>query len=378
MTRVAVLGVSTEQPCGVRDHAERLAQALAGEGVQCTTHWLAREQRALGPARAELHAWTRRLEAELAASRPDAVLLHYSVFPYSYRGLPVFAHRVLEAAGADYRPVVSMLHEFVYPWGRSGLRGALWAVTQRAALVEVARASTGLVVTADFRVDWLQSRRWLPRREVSVAPVFSNLPAPAPAPSAVPTADGRGPAIGLFGFAAEGAPAPLVLDALRLLRERGVQASLQLLGAPGRDSRAGAGWSAAAEQRGLADAVSFSGMLEAQELSDRLASCEVLLFADAPGPTPRKTTLAASLASGAPVVALDGPRSWPALAQAEAALLVAPEAGALAEALQRLLGDGRARAELGERGKAFAGRQMSVAQSARVLAAALRAAAEPS
>jgi glycosyltransferase involved in cell wall biosynthesis len=374
MTRVAVLGISTEQPCGVRDHAARLAQALAGEGVQCTTHWLAREQRALGPARAELRAWTRRLEAELAASRPDVVLLHYSVFPYSYRGLPVFAHGVLEAAGADRRPVVSMLHEFVYPWGRSGLRGALWAVTQRAALVEVARASTRLVVTADFRADWLRSKRWLPRREVSVAPVFSNLPAP----SAGPTAEGRGPAIGLFGFAAEGAPAPLVLDALRLLRARGVRANLQLLGAPGRDSRAGAAWSAAAEQRGLADAVSFSGMLEAQELSDRLASCEVLLFADAPGPTPRKTTLAASLASGAPVVALDGPRTWPALAQAEAALLVAPQAGALAEALQRLLGDGRARAELGERGKAFAERQMSVAQSARVLAAALRAAAEPS
>jgi glycosyltransferase involved in cell wall biosynthesis len=226
-------------------------------------------------------------------------------------------------------------------------------------------------VTADFRARWLASRGWLPRREVSVAPVFSNLPEP----SIALASNGRAPVIGLFGFAAEGAPAPLVLDALRLLRERGVEASLQLLGAPGRDSRAGGEWSAAAEQRGLAGAVSFSGMLEAQLLSDRLAASEVLLFADAPGPTSRKTTLAASLASGAPVVALDGPRSWPALAQAEAALLVAPQADALAQALARLLADAELRAELGRRGRAFAEQHMSVAQSARVLATALRAAA---
>ncbi|HEX3911263.1 MAG TPA: glycosyltransferase family 4 protein [Solirubrobacteraceae bacterium] len=374
MLRVAVLGISTEQPCGVRDHAGRLARALEEEGVSCSIHWLSREQRALEPARSELRRWTRALQGELAERPPDAVLLHYSVFPYSYRGLPLFARPVLAAAGAGGAPVVTMLHEFVYPWGRSGARGALWATAQRAALVGVVRASRSLVVTADFRAQWLASRRWLPRREVAVAPVFSNLPVAAPQADGAQRLPEPG-TIGLFGFAAEGTAAALVLDALRLLRERGSAAKLRLLGAPGRSSPAGDQWHAAAEARGLLDSLSFSGMLPAQELADRLAACELLLFADPPGPTPRKTTLAASLASGTPVVALDGPRTWPELAQAEAALILPPSASALADGLQRLLGDAHERSQLGARGSAFAQRHMSVQQSARVLAAALAAAA---
>jgi glycosyltransferase involved in cell wall biosynthesis len=373
MLRVAVVGVSTEQPCGVRDHAARLSRALEAEGVACSTHWLAREQQRLEPARSELGRFTRALQAELTEERPDAVLLHYSVFTYSYRGVPLFARPVLAAAGSAGTPVVAMLHEFVYPWGRSGARGALWAVAQRAALVGVVRASRSLVVTADFRAGWLASRRWLPSREVAVAPVFSNLPAAAARADGAPSASEPG-TIGLFGFAAEGTAAPLVLDAVRLLQDQGTRANLQLLGAPGRRSRAGDEWHAAAEARGVLGALSFSGTLAAQELADRLAACELLLFADPPGPTARKTTLAASLASGRPVVALDGPRTWPALVQAEATRLVSPEPSALAQALRRLLGDERGRAELGERGRAFAQRHMSVQQSARVSAAALAAA----
>lgn len=164
----------------------------------------------------------------------------------------------------------------------------------------------------------------------------------------------------------------VVLDALRRLEDQGTHVQLLLLGAPGRSSPGGQQWLQAAGSRGLAHVLSFSGMLPAQELSDALASCDVLLAIDPPGPTSRKTTLAASLASGRAVLALDGPHSWAELAQADAARVVAPTPEALAGALDVLLGDRLAREELGARGRAFAHRHMSVEHSAQLVAAILR------
>ncbi len=380
MLRVAVVGVSTDPvTCGVRDHATLLAHALEQRGVSCSLHWLSREQRSWAGSRRELHAWTAALGDELASSRPDAVLLHYSVFTYSFRGVPLFAPTVLAAVRRSGAPLVTLLHEYAYPWGRAGLRGAVWALTQRAFLIEVARASSALIVTADFRAAQLASRRWLPRRRIEVAPVFSNLPEPSRAPGAESAALGAEPAedgaagggtpvVGLFGYGAEGTDVEVVLDALALLRDGGREVELRLLGSPGADSDAGRAWSDGAAARGVEQALSFTGLLAAQELSDALAACDALLFADSSGPTSRKTTLAASLASGSPVVAIDGPRRWQALADAGAARIVAPTARALAGALEQLLGDGAERERIGERGCAFARREMSVAHSAQIFA----------
>ena len=129
------------------------------------------------------------------------------------------------------------------------------------------------------------------------APVYSNLPAPDPAASG--RRDGR--TVGLFGYSYQGAAVSLVLDAIAQLRAGGTDVRLRLLGAPGPDSAQGGRWRELARERGIEEALSFSGALPAQELSDELAACEVLLFADAAGPSSRKTTLAASVASGRPV-----------------------------------------------------------------------------
>src|SRR5947209_3406634 len=87
--RVSVVGVSLKATCGVRDHATLLADALGRDGVSCSLHWLSREHHGLRDARAEVRAWTQRLTSDLEQQRPDAVLLHYSAFSYSYRGVPV-------------------------------------------------------------------------------------------------------------------------------------------------------------------------------------------------------------------------------------------------------------------------------------------------
>jgi glycosyltransferase involved in cell wall biosynthesis len=360
--RAAGVGMSTSRICGVRDHAVLLADALSRENVSCSLHWLWRADQSI-TGRSEVRDWTRGLVAELGDARPDAVLLHYSVFAYSSRGLPLYVRPTMSALRGLGIPLVTLLHEYAYPWRRGGARGMIWAATQRALLFEVMRSSAAVVVTADFRAEWLASRAWLPRRRVAVAPVFSNLPRP----SAISPPDPARHVVGLFGYAYEGAAVSLVLDAVRLLEERGVGVQLNLLGAPGRSSPAAEAWVAAAHMRGVARRLSFSGTLSAQDLSDALAACDVLLSAEPTGPTSRKTTLAASLASGRPVVALDGPRSWSELIRSEAVLVVAPTAGALGDAIAELLADEGRRAMLGARGSAFARETMGVEHSAEIV-----------
>jgi glycosyltransferase involved in cell wall biosynthesis len=288
------------------------------------------------------------------------------VFPLSLRGVPLPVGSLLRALQRPDRPLVGFLHEYAYPWRRGGLRGKAWALSQRAALTAVMRACAGAVVTDAERERWLDSRHWLARRPLAVAPVFSNLPA---FDGTLAPAGGQ---IGLFGYSHEGVRVEITLDALRLLQERGLEGRLLLLGAPGRRSAAGERWLAGADARQLAHPPSFSGVLPARELAGQLAGCEVLLCADRPGPTSRKTTLAASLASGRPVVALDGRLTWPELVRAGAAKVVAARPQALADALGELLEDGSGRASLGARGREFAAEHMSVEHSAAVVARLLR------
>jgi len=362
--RAVVVGVSKGSTCGMRDHAVLLASALEAESVSCSMHWLWRSAVSIRAVRSEFRSWTDALAREIEASGPDVVILHYSVFSYSYKGFPLFVRPTLSALSGP-RPLITVLHEFAYPWRYGGLQGDAWALTQRAAMVGVMKHSAAVLVTAPFREQWLASRRWLARRPIAFAPVFSNLPAPTVAGGAADRVAGR--MIGLFGYAYEGADAALVLDAVRLLRDRGQPVRLRLLGAPGPGTPAAERWIADATARGLERALSFSGLLEAQELANALAACDVLLHVARAGPTSRKGTLAASLVSGRPVVAIDGPRRWDELFRLGAALVVPPTADALAGAVAGLLEDGERREALGARGAAFARGAMGVQRSARAV-----------
>ncbi len=363
--RAAVVGVSESSTCGMRDHAVLLSEALAHEDIACTSHWLWRSEPSLRGARAEFRSWRRGLATELHDSRRNAIILHYSVFSYSYRGFPLFVGSTMSALRRSGVPVVGVLHEFRYPWHMGGLRGKAWALSQSAVLPAVMRTCGAAVVTEPLRGEWLAAQRWLPRRTVELAPVFSNLPAPS---AGQRRPDRGGQLIGLFGYAYQGAALSLVLDALRLLHDRGPHVRLALLGAPGPDAPAADAWREGARARGIEHALSFSGVLPAQSLSDALHACDVLLHPEPSGPTSRKGSLAGSLASGAPVVALDGPRAWPELIRAQAALIAAPRPEALADALAGLLADESRRDELGARGSEFARGAMGVERTARVVA----------
>jgi len=361
--RAAVVGISTTPVCGVRDHATLLAEELSGRGLSCSWHWLSRQPHAAPAQRRELAAWAARLPGEFEREQAQLVILHYSVFAYSHRGLPIHVPAVTGALRRSGLPVVLFIHEAVYPWTIGGLRGKVWAASQRVALLEVIRGAAGVLVTAEFRARWLASRRWLPRRPLAVAPVFSNLPAPV----ARGVAPGPGVDIGLFGYAYEGADLAPVLGAFRLLRDRGREVRLRLLGAPGPDSEAAEQWRREAQAAGVGELLSFSGMLPAQELSDQLAGCRILLSIAGAGPTSRKGSLAGSLASGTPLIALDGPLRWQEIVDAGALRLVPRLAGALAAAIESLLDDPAGSAELGRRGRQFAEGPMGVGQSAAAL-----------
>ncbi len=360
--RLAVVGISEPGPCGVRDHGRLLAEELEREGLHCSRHWMERERPSLRGALAEARAWGAALPGRLVGEHADAVVVHYSCFASAHRGVPVFSDPLARALRRTGLPVVAIMHELTYPFGRDGARGLMWATTQRVALFELVRAIDAAVVTTEDRRDWLSGRRWLPRRPVAFAPVFSNLPPP----SGRPHEPRPRPVVGQFGYHYDGS-GEFVLQALRRLVDQAPPArapELRLIGSPGPDSRAGRAWRERAAELGVSEHIAFTGLLEPQPLSDELAAADVLVFPDPPGPSSRKGTLAASLASGTPIVALDGPLTWHELREADALRIVPRDGAALARELAAMLDDPAARAELGARGRRFAAGSMGVARTA--------------
>jgi glycosyltransferase involved in cell wall biosynthesis len=371
ISTVLVIGVSEGPVCGVRDHGNRLSEGLQRRDLTVVASWWERTSgRQLREELREARRWSSKLKQSVRDLDPLAVLVHYSVFAYSHRGIPLFAipvFRSLRGGNPDV-PILTLLHEYAYPWRRGGWRGITWALTQRLMLWFVVTRSSALIVTTQQRSDWISSRRWLPRRRVFVAPVFSNLPPGRASRMSTPT----GAQIGLFGYGHDAVALKTVLDGLSELRRTTPDARLLLLGAPGADSPSGRHVCALAKQGGLENALNFTGVLPAQALSDALSDCDVLLFADTEGPSSRKTTLAGSLASGRPVVALDGPNTWNDLVRDRAILLVEPVSPALAKTVSVLLADPSAGNALGIRGRDFADRNMSLDKTSTIVLAALR------
>lgn len=350
-----VTGVSDASVCGVRDHARLLAAAMRDARHAVHLAWA----ESIGELR------THRLEA-VASSRVDALLLHYSVFAFSRRGVPLGVPALALRLHRLGLPVVLFAHEYAYPWGRRGWRGATLALTQRIALFALFWASAAVVVTTDDRRRWLESRIWLPRRPVTVAPVFSTI---SRRPSCTQPIAGR---IGLFSFGAEGIERDLLMGAVSDIARRRPGTHLALIGHPGPDSDVGEQWRQAAEAIGCP--VVFTGIADEAEISRHLTSCEVMVFADPAGPTSRRTALAAAMTHGRAVVALDGPQTWPRLAQEEAVALVPATREALGNALGRLLDQPTARTALKQNARAFAERHLSVTAAAHTVSAAIQAA----
>lgn len=345
---VVLTGRSTAAVCGVRDYGAMLARGLAGrEQQRVELCW--EDGRSSG-----LRAGARLLESVLA-EMPDAeasvVVLNYSVFAFSFKGVPLgvpaMARRLRDAAV----PVVCVAHEFAYPWGRRGLVGLVHAVTQRMALIPLVRVCSALVVTTEERADWVRSRWWLARRSVAVAPVSSNLPTDVRAkPSS------SGPQVAMFGYDRDRRTIELVCTTLAACRTPPAPI-LVLVGAPGPDSACADRWRAAADRHGCR--VEFTGVLAPRAAAEALVGSDIVLFADRQGPTSRRTTLAAALGLGCCVLAVAGPDTWPDLVDAGAVVVVEGRPAALGGKLDQLLADPALRRSVGQRGASFYAARMS-------------------
>lgn len=368
--RVLVAGVSSSEVCGVRDYARSLSNELARDGITPLDVWGDLSPR---PTRREANGWLQRVEARARCGSPNVLLLHYSVFTLSWRGVPVHVGRVARRLRSLGIPVVILLHEMAYPWGRRGWRGAVCAITQRVALVAVIHCATGLVVTTVPRREWLRERRWLPKRPITVAPVFSNIPFAGDSVACSDDLVGEYGLndIALFGFGAESAMMDVVTEAIAQISS--LMGRLVLVGAPGADSAMGVRWSRRAAASGCP--IRFTGVVSPESLSREMRAAALVVFADGAGPTSRRTTLAAALAQGKAVVALDGPETWDELRVSQAVSLVAPDPTVLAAEISRLLGDEHASLALGQRARDFYDHRMAVQHAANVVADALKSAA---
>lgn len=351
-SRILVAGSSTSDVCGVRDHAEILSASLAKAGVGVETVW--------EESGDSLPVWhlARVIVERCRRVQPDAVLLEYSVFAFSWRGIPVVVPLLAWALRRVGVPVILFAHEFAYPWRRRGWRGWLHAVSQRVALAPLVATADALIVTTDNRVEWMQSRWWLPGRPVICAPVFSNISVSSSA-SSVEEIPGR---VGIFSFGAECLEDTLVTAAIARVTRVVPDAHLLLIGAPGPDSAAGRRWKQVADEAGCP--VMFTGAVEEDEVSTQLSTCPVMLFPDPAGPSSRKTSLAAALAHGRAVIALDGPERWKEFLGADAVVMVEPSPERLAASLGHLLTDPAERSRIGGNARAFAEQHQSPARAA--------------
>ena len=167
----------------------------------------------------------------------------------------------------------------------------------------------------------------MPRRAVLLSPVISTLPksvgrfgAEVPLPSEV----------ALLGFSPAEVDVDLVLRSVAVLRAGGRSVRLRLIGSPGEASPIGEHWKRAAGRAGCAEVLTFTGILSPERLAETLSSAGIILIALRTGPSSRKTTVASALASGRPIVAVDGIDTWERLRATAAVCLVPPSAEAVA------------------------------------------------
>jgi glycosyltransferase involved in cell wall biosynthesis len=364
--RLLSVGYSSTDVCGVRDAADVLANELGRMGFDVGTRWCERVGVRRSETRRLREAWLARLRRDLDSGAVDAVIFHYSTWAYGVRGFPVQAPHVSGALAASPVPVVGFLHELALPFRLRGWRGATQAVAQRIALVPVVRACDAVLVTTEERTAWLRSRRWLPKRPTRFVPVFSNLP---PAERVVQR-EQTATRVGIFGFASPGVEIEAVGEALRLLEVKGRQIELVLIGSPGPESQAAAAWRAACSAH-VTD-LRFTGVRPADEVSAELAAVDVVLFPDRGGASSRRGTLAAALAAGRPIVAMEGHEQWPRLVAENAVALTPPSPAALAAVLDSFCTDEGARFEQGRRGERFYRTHMAPPVAAEAIVSMLR------
>jgi glycosyltransferase involved in cell wall biosynthesis len=256
--------------------------------------------------------------------------------------IPVL-HRLQADLNGDFR-VVTTFHDLRHPYlfPKAGPLRA-WVTRYLARASSVAIGTNGEDIAA--------LRRW--RMNSALVPIGSNIPAASMRDARAIRARYGIPADALllttFGLLNQSKGIETVIDALALLRQEGIDASLLLIGA-------GAGMNdptnrateadvdSHVEAAGVARFVRKTGQLPPEDVAQALAASDVCVLPYRDGASPRRGSLLAALTQGIPVVTtLPAPGAYdglPAFRDGEVARCVpAGDARAITEAVHAIRQD---------------------------------------
>lgn len=346
-------------PGGVADSSQRWAQAMANLGAEVVVFTSPdviepHPGVTLGPARSDWgFSGMASLVADIAASKPDVILVHYVPHLYHRRGLSLAVNHAVPRLAKEVAPVVTFAHELYYArhegWWRQPIG---WL--QRYALWPLFRGSARVVLTVPDRYKRMRKIFGGMAPRLLLLPISHNI-------DAVPGTDRAAWRAGLgirdeelallfLGLAHPSKELPVLGRSLDALAEAGVPAKLVVAGGGRVDHPA---------------AINL-GFLSPADAGAALAAADLYLLPLADGASTRRSSLMNALAAGLPLVATAGVNTDVELFEEAPKLVPAGDVKAFTDAVLALARDPEARLALGRAERALYEREFAwEVQSAR-------------
>ena len=333
---IALLGRKDVPTDAVEEYCRYLGDALQAHGFELQIRrvpW-------------ELHGWgqsLRALQLQSQAWRDTWVLVQYTALAWSARGFPVKFPRVLrmlKSAGARVAVIFHDVEPFSSPRLIDQLRRRVQARTMRRALE---LADLAIFTVPPEKLSWLTA---VPLKSAFI-PVGANLPFPE---AQVPRKTSEIPTVGVFSITGGEQGARETQQILAAVQYAAQKLGRIRLSVFGRHSEL----REEVLRKGLESFpvdLSVEGIVQPEQIIDRLAGCDVLLFVRN-GISTRRSSAIAGIAAGLPVIAHPISETAPPVTDAGVVLVSPNSQGELNEALVRVLSDASIRAELAARSRA--------------------------
>lgn len=302
-------------------------------------------------------------EALLAALKedpPDAIVLHYTDWIYGHP-MVTWLPTLVDELGPRPR-FITLFHNHIHlalPEGAgqtaAGVRG--WWQRQRGLHWHgsLLRKSDNIVVLAEWHRRWLIELEPECESRCATVPVFSFLSPTGQSRKQCRKAmdfDSRSFWISFYGYVYGDKDLSTLFRAVALLRGRGEDARVLMIGgAPEGREKYDSEWRRLAEEAGIAGFVRSLGRHSsfAEEPSVALSACDVCVLPFRGGAGTRRSSLAAALAHGVPVLSTLGPETPHELLDRDGLILFRPgDSLGLARELETLLQDEGKRARHSE------------------------------
>ena len=328
---IALLGRKDEPTDAVEEYCRYLGEALEAHEIRLEIRRVPWETRGWSEA-------LRGLGLEATDWRGTWVLVQYTALAWSKRGFPqkfLRTLKILKSAGAR----VAIVFHDVEPYAGTRLIDSF----RRAVQVRTMRRALGLADLSIFTVP-PEKIRWCPqlRPNTTFIPVGPNLPISFEAP--VQETHDRVPTVGVFsitGGQTGAGETKLIIDCVRHAAEELGPLRLSVFGRHAELRKQDL-------QNGLRDLpveLSVEGVVSAEEVVERLAACNVLLFVRG-AISSRRSSAIAGIACGVPVIAYSGEETAPPITEAGVVLADPLVPDELPNALTHVLSDADLRASL--------------------------------